>query len=191
MQQTGGTALKPGDKALLKVSGTASGKHAVELELELEYKVVSPSEALIAVLAYATLPDTAPKGNNSKRDVIALPQLERQRDSLARASKSKETQARSFAKQIADLQQQETLLTNPNRPQNPQQLANVRVELLRVQQEHADAEEMQNKFSAGHSWYADMATLVGDLQARSKLGFRVFRPLGGDVVEIARPPAGP
>jgi len=195
VQFSGNAALKPGDKTVLKVSGAASGKHPVELELEVEYKLAGPTEAAVSIAAFASTPDTAGKGNNARlREPISLANYERQRKSLLGASKNKESAVKQLAKQIAELERQQTTLTAPGRPQTQlsvQQLAQVRSQLAQAQQERDEADELAQKFAAGHAWYSDMTTLIADLQSKARLGLRVFRPLGGEVVEIARPKAGP
>jgi hypothetical protein len=194
VQVVGSAALKPGEKALLKVTGTATGKHPVELELELEYKL-SGGEALVTVQALASTPDTSPKGNNARpRELILLANYERQKKNLLGASRNKETDLKNLARDIGVLEKEQSLLSTPGRPQTPQsvqRLALVRAQLAQVEQLRDEADELFQKFSAGHSWYSDMLNLASEIQGKAKLGFRVFRPLGADVVEIARPSQGP
>jgi len=195
VQVVGSATLKPGDKTVLKVTGSATGKHPVELELELEYKLNGGKEALVEVAAFASMPDTAAKGDNSKqRELIVVANYDRLKKSLENNCKSAETKLKSAKKTIAEYEKTEALWSAPGRPQTQQsikQLTALRLELARVQQEHDDLEELYEKFSDGRAWYADMAALIGELQTKAKLGFRFFRPLGPEVVEIARPPVGP
>jgi hypothetical protein len=195
VQVVGSATLKPGDKTVLKVTGSASGKHPVELELELEYKLNAGKEALVEVAAFAATPDTATKGDNSKdRDLIVVANYDRLKKSLETSCKSTETKLKSYKKTIADYEKSESLMSAPGRPQTQQtvkQLTLLRLELARVQQEHDDLEELFDKFSDGQAWYNDMAELIEELQSKAKLGFRFFRPLGPEVVEIAGPPQGP
>jgi hypothetical protein len=194
VQAVGSATLKPGEKAVLKVTGTATGKHPVELELELEYKLAI-GEVLITVQAFASTPDTAPKGNNARpRELILVSNYERQKKTLQGSSKNKESDVKGFARDIAALEKEQSLLSAPGRPptqQSVQRLALVRAQLAQSEQLQDEADELFQKFSAGHSWYSDMLTLIYEVQGKAKLGFRVFRPVGADLVEIARPPQGP
>ncbi len=195
VQVVGSATLKPGEKTVLKVTGAATGKHSVELELELEYKLNGGKEALIEIAAYAATPDTSGKGNNSRpRELIVVASYDRLKKSLENNGKSTDSKLKMLKRAIMDLEKTETLWSAPGRPQTPQsvkQLAALRFELARVQQEHDELDELFQKFSAGQAWYTDMVALIGELQTRSKLGFRFFRPLAAEIVEIAGPSQGP
>jgi hypothetical protein len=203
VQIDGNAILQPKKETILKVAGTPNGKHAVELEIELRLQEATfagnetqPAKARIAIAAFTKQPDLGLRDAGladlpEKRIELRRMDLEGPARKLDTRLNVLEKAVREARATVETLKRKELILTNPMRPQNPRELNAFLADARYAQELLEQAEENHTRAVNARRWIEDMLTLIRDLENKARLEFRVFRPLGNEVIEVHRASATP
>lgn len=179
--------LPPGKNTTMTVTGSASGTLPPDLEVDVKFECTG-GKAIIKLASTAPWPPDA-KGKSTKGKVSAA----------LLDSKKKEV-----AKKVTSLQKKKTLLEGdmdsllkeqkllaafmPRTFDERNQLAFKQTQLtqdiVNVQTLLDTATAQHDAAAASVNWCDDMLALLKELDAKSRLGIRIYREVGKEVVEI-------
>lgn len=178
--------LKAGEGMSLKITGTASGTISPDLDLDVKFEGTG-GKTTVKMSSSAAWPDA--KGKNAKGKVTAA-LLEAKKKEASRKVTVLQKKKSILETDKAKLEKDEMILANympltiferneqvQKQTLLAQDLANVQIALDTATTQHDTA-------TASVQWCDDMLALLKDLDARSRLGIRIYREVGKEVIEI-------
>lgn len=186
VEAKGKSIIEPGETVTLVVTGKSTGPNPVELELDIQCKLVD-NELQLAATSFTTPPEGVVRKAGSRQ---AFKRSFLDAHALQIKAKNAVARARSLKKKLDELKGREDVLSKSasgtSGTRNPQ-LAEIQAGIRELEPQHDAAENEFNDLDAAAKWCIDMGKLVADLEANATLAFHVFRPVGRDILEIALP----
>ncbi len=180
-------ALKAGDGTTMTVTGSASGTVAPDLEIDVKFECAG-AKAILKLSSAASWPPDA-KGKSTKGKISAA-MLETKKKEAGKKLTVLQKKKTLLEANKAALEKEETLLGNymprtfDERNQLAQKQALLTQELVNAQTQLDNCIALHDAATATENWCGDMLALCKDLESRSRLGIRIYREVGQEVIEI-------